>query len=206
MKIKQVTLATVTSLLFAGAAFADDHTVSSPAWNYVQGGYSQLDVDDMDSEPSGFNLEGSVQMGTNVFVRGEYLSASDDVSMFGSSLDLDTSFTTIALGYFTDLSPMTDVYAAVSYERVGFEVSGFGESESDSESGYGGYVGVRSHVTENVELFGEVGYIKISDYDISDASLKAGATVYVSEQLGLGASYKMFDDFSILSVTARYAF
>lgn len=207
MKSTIIALATASAFAAASAAHAD---TSSPEWNYLQAGYAQLDVDEFDDEPDGFGVAGAYLFNENVFVRARYQQASTDLVIYGANVDTDIDLSSIAIGYKTALNDKSDIYGAVSVERM--EVSadasyqGAYASESDSETGYGAYVGIKSRLSDMFELYGEAGYLKISDYDISDASFEAGANLYFTEDFGAGVSYRKFDDFGILGANIRYAF
>ena len=71
------------------------------------------------------------------------------------------------------------------------------------ENGYSINAGLRSMVTEQIELNGEIGYYDVFD---GEATIKIGANYYVTPQWAFGASYKSVDDLDILQVNARYAF
>ena len=196
MKSNIITLATAATFAVAFTAHAD---TSSPEWTYLQAGYAQLDVDGFDEEPDGFGVEGAYLFNENVFVRGRYQEASLEERGYEYTVDLGS----IALGYKTSISANSDLYGAISIERIGEELTYYG---SDSETGYGAYVGIKSRLSDIFELYGEAGYLKISDYDISDASFEAGTNLYFTENFGAGVSYRKFDDIGILGANIRYAF
>ena len=218
--MKSSIIALATAATFA-AAFTANADTSSPEWTYLQAGYAQLDVDGADEEPDGFGVEGSYLFNENVFVRGRYQKASEGESGYfddwysGTTIrynyDADIELASIALGYKTALNDFSDFYATASVERLKVSdsetVVGYNSySDSYSETGYGASVGIKSRLSDMFELYGEAGYLKLDDFDISDASFEAGANLYFTENFGAGVSYRKFDDVGILGANIRYAF
>ena len=171
---------------------------AAPSWDYVQAGYVSTDFDDadIDFKPSGFSLSGAKLLGENVFVTGTYSQQSDDI--FGVDIDLDMA--SLGLGYRYGLTQNTDFFGVVSYENI--EISGAGESEDDN--GYGLTAGVRSIVTDSVELRGAIRYLDIADD--GDTFFVAGADYFFSPQFAIGVSYETSSDLSFFNVNARYNF
>lgn len=93
------------------------------------------------------------------------------------------------------LNATTDAYFGANFERI--------DGDFDDETGYSVNAGVRSMVTEQVELLGEVGYYDVED---GDATFKVGANYYITPQWAVGANYKLMDDLDVMQVTARYSF
>lgn len=109
----------------------------------------------------------------------------------GTDLDL----LTLGAGYRLPLNSFTDAYFGLNYERA--------EVENNEDSGYSLNAGVRSMVTEQVELQGELGYYDIDDGDVT---VKVGANYYFSPRWAVGASYEKIDDLDITQLNARYTF
>lgn len=196
MKLTNALLSSLIGLSFIGAAHAE-----SPSWNYVEAGYAQVDIDNgiIDDDFDGFTLGGSFSFLDDFFIQGQYTDVSDDVA----NLELDFDWSTVALGYKYGLNDTTDLYGAVSFERVGVELQGAGDQ---TENGYGLTTGVRSMVHEQVELFAEVGYVDIDDADIDGASFKVGGQYFINDMFSVGADYRTVDDIDMFKVTARYHF
>jgi opacity protein-like surface antigen len=194
MKIKFITLA--TAALFSTASLAQ-----SPTWNLIEAGYGQADIDGLDElSPSGFAIGGSSLLGENVFIQGSYSLLSDDIS--GVDIDLDQA--SVGLGYRYGLTETTDVYASASYEYIELSASGFGASESLDDSGYGLTVGLRSRITEQLELNGAIGYVDIGDE--SETALGVSGHYYFTQNVALGLTYSSTADVSIYGISLRYAF
>ena len=102
---------------------------------------------------------------------------------------------TLGAGYRLPVNATTDAYFGANLERLG--------GDFDDETGYSINAGLRSMVTEQIELAGEVGYYDVYD---GEATVKIGANYYITPQWAVGASYESIDELDILQVTARYAF
>ena len=60
--------ATKIALIAATVISVPTAYAASPDFNYVEGGYAKIDVDNSDYEPDGFKVSGSALVGKNVFV------------------------------------------------------------------------------------------------------------------------------------------
>ncbi|BCO17245.1 MULTISPECIES: outer membrane beta-barrel protein [unclassified Alteromonas] len=190
--MKKLALAVALSVASAGAFAA------APAWDFVQGSYVITDFDESDFsyEPDGFAFSGSKLVTDDVFVTAEYSMQEDDIL----GIDVDLDMLTIGLGYRYAWSEKTDLFGIVSYEDV--ELSGSGQSAD--EDGFGLTAGVRSMVTDNIEVRGAVKYIDLDEDD--DTSVLVGADYFLSPMFAVGLSYETSDDLSTFGINARYNF
>lgn len=176
-------LAAVTATLTSYSTLAD-----TPDWRYVEGGYTKVDFDGNESfEPDGLTVNGKYLLNANVYLNGEY--------SFFEEGNFDFDMLTLGAGYRLPINATTDAYFGANLERV--------DGDFDDETGYSINAGLRSMVTEQIELAGEVGYYDVDD---GEATLKIGANYYITPQWAVGASYETIDELDILQVTARYAF
>ncbi|NDV90772.1 outer membrane beta-barrel protein [Alteromonas sp. 345S023] len=176
-------LAVVTATLSSYSAMAD-----TPDWQYVEGGYTKVDFDGNESfEPDGLNINSKYLLNSNVYLNGEY--------SFFEEGEADFDMLTLGAGYRLPVNATTDAYFGANLERLG--------GDFDDETGYSINAGLRSMVTEQIELAGEVGYYDVYD---GEATVKIGANYYITPQWAVGASYESIDELDILQVTARYAF
>lgn len=160
----------------------------SPEWRYVEGGYTKMDFDDNESfEPDGFVVSSKYLLNSNIYLNGEYSNFEE------GSFDFD--MLTLGAGYRLPINNTTDAYFGANFERI--------DGDFDDETGYSVNAGLRSMVTEQVELLGEVGYYDVED---GDTTFKVGANYYITPQWAIGASYKLIDELDIMQVTARYSF
>lgn len=160
-----------------------------PDWRYVEGGYTKMDFDGNESfEPDGLTVNGKYLMNSNWYLNGEY--------SFFEEGNFDFDMLTLGAGYRLPLTATTDAYFGANVERVD------GDGDID-DTGYSVNAGLRSMLTEQVELAGELGYYDVDD---GEAFFKVGANYYITPAWAVGANYKVIDDWDIMQVTARYAF
>ncbi len=171
-------------------------SAKAPHWNFVEGSYLSVDVDDSDIEPDGFALSGSYLLSENVFVAAGYSSVSDDI--FGTEVDWNQG--NIGLGYRYGISNTADVFAAVSYEYMEFEAN----SESVDDSGYGLHVGVRNMLTDNFELVVKVGYVDIGND--SATAYNISGYYHFNNQFAVGLGYSVGEDADTITASARLSF
>ncbi len=158
---------------------------ASPNWRFVEGGYTNADVGAGDFD--GVDVGGVYLLENNIYVTGEHKMLDDN----GTDLDM----TTVGLGYRMPLDSSTDAYFGANFERV--------DLENYDENGYSVHAGLRSMVTEQVELLGQVGYY---DVDTGDVTVKVGANYYFTPRWAVGASFEKIDDLDITQLNARYTF
>ena len=186
-----------TIIATAIGLFSFNALAASPSWNYVELGYVKADIDGAgDFDPDGFGVKGVKLLNENVYLTGTYSRISDDAYGF----DIDIDMASMGLGYRYGLNATTDIFGEVTYEYVELSEG----SVDEDENGYGLAVGVRSMVTNNIELSGAIRYIDIDDED--DTEFEVGANYYFTPNFALGASYALADDVDFLSVVARYSF
>ncbi|MDC9513877.1 outer membrane beta-barrel protein [Pseudoalteromonas sp. CST5] len=193
MKKNKIAILLVTAVITSPAAFAE-----SPNFNYVAAGYLDGDIDGDDAD--GWTFDGSTLLGENFFLSGQYqtLGNSDD------GVDVDLNWLSAGIGYRTAIGANTDFYGLATYENVELEASYRGSNASNDENGYSLSVGVRSMVSDNIELDGRVGNVDIADE--SETSFSVGARYYINNNVSLGANYTSLDELDLVSLTARYSF
>lgn len=186
-----------TSLLTANVTLAE----TAPNWNLVQVSYASLEIDEADKlDFTGFNLSGSKLINKNVFVLASYTGLSDSYE----DVDLDVNTYAIGVGYRYGLNNTTDIYGGVSFQGAEFKASGHGKSDSIDDTGYGLAVGIRSMVTDQVELSAAIDYVSIDSE--SDTAFSAAAFYNINDQFSVGAGFSTSSDASGYNLTARYSF
>ena len=199
---KNILLSTLLSagLLTTGAVVAD----TAPNWNLVQASYQSMDIDEASAlDFTGFSFSGSKLLNDNVFVVANYSMLSD--SYKGTDIDYDTF--TVGAGYRYALNTTTDAFAILSYKNAKFKASGNGESGDFSDNGYSLEAGIRSMVTDQVELTGAISYVSIvSIVGESETAATATAFYHINTQFAVGVGYTTSNDASGYNLTARYSF
>ncbi len=195
--MKKVVLASAL-LLSLGTAQAAE----SPRWDSASISYQSVDIDG--DKLTGFAVLGSKLLGKDFFVVGSYGSASDDIEVFSSNVDVDFNTLSVGLGYRYSLSKTTDLFGVLSYEDMEVKASSQGNSESESDNGYGLQIGIRSMLSEKVELSGSLQYLDIADE--TETAIGVSALYNFTEQFSAGVGYSKSDDVDTITVSAVYFF
>lgn len=181
--------------LFTSTAFAD-----ALNYNYVQLGYAKTDIDiDGTSESfsgDGWLISGSAAINENFHVFGGYNKTGFD---FG----IDETDYGLGLGYSKAISDKTDFVATASFLKAKLDSGDF-QMGSVSDNGYGVSVGVRSMVSDKVELAGAIEYVDIADS--GDTGLTAGALYNITDTVALGVQGAWSDGASSYGLGFRMYF
>ena len=179
---------------FSAAATAQQGGLS---YNYLQGSFGQVDVDDagIDVDGDGLGISGLFAIDQNFHLFGEYQTADLD---FG--VDLNTW--EFGVGYHSSMSPNLDVIGNLGYFNVELDTPGFG---SPDDGGLLVGLGLRGKVSSAVELYGGLDYV---DFDDSDGETRAhaGFLLGLTPTFGLGLKLSLWDDFNIYQLNARIEF
>lgn len=182
----------------------------SPNWDKIQASYIETDIEtpiDNDITMDGYAVSGSLSLNESIFILANFDSVGDE-SDFG---DVDLDSTNAGLGFNHGLTESTDIFATVTYEKLQLtgSVDDLG-SESFDESGYGAGVGIRSMVTDFLELSVKADYLDIDDENAM--RYDASAFFHLTENLSLGVGYKLYEldeidqDVDTMSASVRYSF
>jgi len=116
--------------------------------------------------------------------------------------------TTFGGGYQFGLTDSTVMYAQLDYARVIFDRPNAGEFDSN---GYQISVGVRSNVTEAIELKGAVKFLNAGNVDstygdFNPTYIELGASYLFTDELSVYADYENESDSDRYSFGLRYNF
>jgi len=189
------------TLLLAAAALAGVSAVEAADLNYtfVQGGFSQVEVDGAD-DGDGLFLEGSLGFGTNWLAFAEYSTAEFDAG----AADVDFDQFIVGLGGHFPLGADMDFVGKIGYLDVSAEVNTpFGRVSAD-DTGYMLSGGVRGVVLERIELEGLLEYFDIGDED--DTGIALSALYRFTDLFSLGAKIATADNTDEIGVLARLSF
>jgi len=163
----------VLALALAAAPFAA--SAGPLSYSYVEGGYLRTEIDDLDGYGDGFAINGSVEINDMFHVFGGY--AMQDAGDDGLAVDLDQL--RLGLGYRYAVSDRTDLVARGAYERAESDIrvdDGFfgGDYNADS-NGYSVEVGLRSALTDSLEVSVLGGYADVTSGRINGNSVDVDA-------------------------------
>lgn len=167
------------------------------SYNFVAGSWQTLELDGggVDVDGDGFGINGSFEVASNWHIGGEYSSTGFD---FG----IDLNRLALGGGYHTDISATTSFYADLSW--LNWEVdagSGLGSVDDD---GYGFEVGLRSNITDRLELAGAIGVVDLGDG--GDDTILNGAAWYRFDTFSLGLNVEISDDITGFGIGGRFYF
>ncbi len=175
-------------LVLAGPAKAEFN------YSYASLSYGNVDFDDLNVDGDGLGAELSLAVAEDFHLIGR-LEASD----LDSSVDLTRW--SAGIGYNTALSPVLDVLARVTYEKIELDTP-LGDADSD---GFGIGVGIRVAATSLVEINGGVSYVDFDDGG-DNTNIEAGALFNLTETISVGVNATFDDDVNIYRLTGRFYF
>lgn len=187
-----------SSLLLAGTAAAQQTALS---YNYVEGNITKGEISDFDYTTYGAEL--SIALGDTLFVKGTLAEGESDDEVFGglSSDNVDISAYTLGLGAHLPISSRTDFVTEVSYIKNEIGFRGFNQDAD----GYGVDAGIRTMLSDSVELAAGVNYVDGDDID-GELGFSADARFYLSNRLSLSVGYAERDDVDGISAGLRFNF
>ena len=192
-------LLALTLLALAAPAMAGDLS-----YTFVQGGYQRIDFDDDfigSVDGDGFGLGFSFEVGENFFIAGSYGTAELDTDdILGRTVDYDR--TDVGLGCRGAVADKTDFFGIVSWVKAEASTSGFGSQDDD---GYGLTVGLRSMVTDKVELEGHLGYVDLGDSG-DGTSVGVGALYEFTPTFAVGFDVDFDEDVTTYGIGGRIYF
>lgn len=185
MNVKNFLLPTILSVaMIPMAALAEQ-----PSYNFVEGGYLRVNLDDIDIDPDGIYLKGNFALGDSVFFRGGYIKVEEEISDFFGSVDVEVQELQLGLGYRMPMGVNSSWYVAVDYLTGEIEIEFFGDADTD---GFQLATGARGYVSEKVELYGELGYVDVEGENGLAASV--GGIFHLTRQFGLTLEAGLDDD------------
>lgn len=186
-------LAVLLTIFLAAPAMAD-----RPSYNFVHAGYQTVNLDlggGADFDGDGFALGGSFEIGENMFGFANYTDTGFDFSV-------DQTQIFAGLGWRSGLSDNTDFYAFAGYLEFDVDAPGLG---SFDESGFGVGIGVRSNVTDLIELTGEISYADLGS-NSENTTVSGGIWFNITDSFALGLGAATDDDVTSFGGSVRLYF
>jgi hypothetical protein len=196
--MKKVVLASALLLSMSSVQAAE-----SIRWDSASLSYQAVDV--VGDKLDGFGFTGTNLLDENFFVAGSYSSVSYNISPYGSyssEVEIDINAFSLGLGYRYAFSSSTDLFGVFSYQGIDVEPSFQGILQD--ENGYGLQTGVRSLVSENIELGASISYVDIDDE--SETGFDISVMYHFAKQFSAAVGYGKSDDVDTLSLSAVFFF
>lgn len=167
---------TVLALMLSAAAVSAQ--ASDLDYSYVQGSYKNGDIEGVGMD--GFGVNGSFKFSDSFYGLLSYDKLSDS--------GVDFAETAVGVGFRHGISDKSDWISELSYVRDKADLGFF----DVSDNGYRVATGVRSMVSDKVELNGKVNYTNISDFG-NGFGASLGGVYHVNDSFGITASYDFSD-------------
>jgi Ax21 family sulfation-dependent quorum factor len=207
----------VLAIALAAAPFAA--SAGGVSYNYIEGGYAQLNqelpdvdlgggmvahIDDI--EAGGFYVSGSVALGESFHLFGGYRAGNDDVTVtvpgFGSgSSDIDLNQFNAGVGYHYGLSDRADLVTELSYVRTDVDAEGESMSADDARIA----VGVRGLLADSFEGWVKGNYTDGDAYD-GEFSATVGGQFKFNPTWGITGEAEFGDSTSQYTIGVRASF
>ena len=160
----------------------------TPTYDYVEAGYSSVDFEGLPAL-TGFEIKGSHSLSDNFYVAGDHTNVSKN--------GFDLRLTTIGLGYNMDVTSNSSFFTELDYASIDADGAG-------NENGYEITTGIRSMLTEKLELKAAVEYLEIDNDDTT--SFVFGAAYKIDDSFAVYADYKLESDLNRIGLGVRFSF
>ncbi len=181
-------------------------TLSSEiSYDYVQATYAAISIDTEttmgDLEGNGFGVSGSVSVAPAVAIEVGYGATNYDEFQ---GIDSETNSLAFGITAHTSISPGTDILGSFTVIKGNVEASDGFYSVDEDDTGNAISVGLRSLITDAIELEAEFSRTDIFDDKANEFSI--GARFHVTNKFSLAAGYSTGDDVDTFLLNARFGF
>lgn len=170
-------------------------------YTYVEAGYGETDLDDVDADGEGYRISGSLAIGPAYHIIAEYVTA--DLELDNTNFDVNVDTISVGFGYNFPISPKADVIGRILYVDSEVEVDGPFISGEGDDSGVGIQARLRGEVAEGLEVEGGIDYVDVFD---EETSLVLEGRYFLTEILALGGGVEISDDSTTYGIALRLKF
>lgn len=206
----------LASLLAAAPVAAAAATADELSYNYIEGGYAKVHVDDSflgNPEGEGGYLRGSFSLGPQVNLFASYGSVSKGQRLDASTrVDVDLKRSEFGVGYHMNMSERVDFLAELAYQRLELDAAlsyqddpSRNLSAGDDAKGGRAALGVRGKPSARTEAWLKAGYLDGGDFNGSFAG-NLGGQINFTPMWGLVGEVEVIEDFTTYQVGVRASF
>ncbi len=184
MNTKSIVACAGAVALFSGSAMAE-----LPSYNYLEvaisgGDYQGTELPVNNIHVGGYDIDGSMVISDSILLRASVSGLDEDIS--GAELEID-SFD-ISIGTIKEVGENTIFDLSLQYRDDEAELEDFGEVEFD---GPVLLMGLRSNVSDTVEVYGRIGYL-LGNYE-GGTSTDLGLVWNFSDSFAATFNYEVTD-------------
>ncbi len=183
-------------LLFPGV-----NQAAELGYTYVEAGYAETELDDVDADGEGYFVAGSVALAPNWHIVADYATA--DLDAGGGPVDVDVDTLSVGFGYNYPINERADFIGRLLYVQSDFEIDTPGASIEGDDDGYGLQARLRGEVVERLELEGGIDYVDLGD---EETTLVVEGRYFLTDRLAIGAALESGDDATAYGVALRLEF
>ncbi len=184
-------LALLASLALAAPLAAQ--AADAPHYSYLEGGYLNVDFDDVNFDGDGFGVGGSYALNKNWHLLGGYQSVE---------LDGVADFSAFSLGAGLNHPLRTGLDFVGRVRFIDAEIDGPG----GDDTGFSLEAGVRMMINSQLELNGALRHTDVTEAIDGSTALVLGGFYEVVDNLTVGGDIEVSDDYSALFLRARWHF
>ncbi|TRW50178.1 porin family protein [Aliidiomarina halalkaliphila] len=186
-------------------------SATAPSFDHLGASYIDFDADG--DSIKGFGLDFEKTLSGNWFIGADYFNVSDSASetFMGETVSarVEMSLLNANVGYKFYTTDRFAAYASAGLSmveaKVRFSSPDLSFNESDSETGWNAQIGIRSRITDSIELDAYARHVEIDDED--DQIIGVSGRFFINQNFSLGLGYTHINsDLSYISFTARYHF
>ena len=190
-------------LLVLGILAPSAGTAANLHYDFAQLDYMQVKPDDADIDIDGFSVSFSHLLGSRVFFQGGYDRVETEEFPLTNGSYQSTEWTA-GLGLRGPMKPGTDVVAAASFVSSASKGKGDFAGDDDDDTGYLRELGIRTLLTDALEL--QLGAGRLDLYDDPTNFARLNAIVHLSAAVGLHAGADLESDGKIYRFGVRFDF
>ncbi len=181
--------------LFANVANATNFSYTSFGMDL-----GQINVNRLSKELNAYGMNASLQIHSNLYLLGSYLSAEKNVN----GLDVTRESTQLGIGGAIPLMQFVDGFATASYARAAAEDCSKTSCIKANDHGYVLSAGVKAWLTDSIDLLAALGYSELTQTNSGNTSTKFGIGIWPSKKHRFGLGFINGERSNSVSINYTY--